>query len=321
MPGSLEARSSAQDCQNRLTVQRFWLLVQQNAGALKKLRLGRSLNALVRIVSVDFLREMVTSLGRLTDFENQSDIVNVGNFLDKLPHLQSLVTPTFHLSTRMSSIIRITPLRLRGINLTRQIPLREFFMILGGLPGLECLRVVGLSWDGVKDKDINIIMGGTPSNLHTLEYLLSGIPYIPTENRFLPWLPNLRKLVPLRTFSETASNLAKFCPLLEEYHEWNDGVTIYPGAIAPHLNALAPLFRGCQYLRVINAIQHRMDVNELLSHPWIAMNLEVFRIQIINVPRLATEQQGRLDHAMKKVALSEPLATGELELFRIFHRS
>lgn len=321
VPSPLEARSRAQDYQDRLTVQRFWLLVQQNASTLQKLRLDRSLNILARITSVDFLREMVTSLGRLTDFENQSDIVNVGDFLDRLPHLQNLITPTFYMSTRMFSTMRMAPVRLRSLNLTGQILTREFFTILGGLPELESLRVIGLNWDNVTDKDISIIMGGTPSNLRTLEYLFSGFSHIPTEKRILPWLPKLRKLVALQTVAQTVSNLAKFCPLLEEYHEWNDGVTIYPGSTMPHLNALAPLLHGCQHLRVINAIQHRMDVNELLSRPWIATNLEVFRIQIVKVPRLTADQQDRFDHAMKKDALSEPLATGELELFRIFRRS
>ncbi|KAF9120018.1 hypothetical protein BGX30_003425 [Mortierella sp. GBA39] len=131
-------------------------------------------------------REMVTSLGRLTDFENQSDIVNVRDFLDRLLHLQNLVAPTFHLSTRMFSIIRMTPLRLRSTDLTGQILIRGLFTIPGRLPGLECLRVIGLSWNNVKDKDINIIMVWTPSNLRTLEYHFSVIQYVPTEKRILP---------------------------------------------------------------------------------------------------------------------------------------
>ncbi|KAF9126688.1 hypothetical protein BG015_004654 [Linnemannia schmuckeri] len=255
VPSSLEIWSGAQGCQDRLTVQRFWLLVQQHAFTLQKLRLDRSLNVLARIASVDFLREMVTSLERLTNFENQSDIVNVGNFLDRLSHLQNLVTLIFHLA------------------------------------GLESLQVIGLSWDSITVKEINTIMDGTRSNLRTLEYLFSGFQYMPTEKRILPWLSNLRKLVSLQIFAETASNLVKFCPLLEEYHEWNHGEMIHPESHNHHLNALAPLLRGCPHLRVINEIQQRMDVNELLNHPWVVTDLKVFRVQIIKVPRCATEQQ------------------------------
>ncbi|KAG0275659.1 hypothetical protein BGZ95_008528 [Linnemannia exigua] len=319
---SSDPKPNPQDAHDRLTVQRFWLLVQQNSQCLCKLRLDRSLNILSRIASVDFLRNMILSLRRLNNFENNSELVNVGEFLDRLPHLQTLVTPTFFLPFNDINIIKTTPLKLRTLSLSGQLLTRGFFTILGGLPGLEFLRVLGLSWDNVTDKDIDTIMGGTPSGLRTLEYLFSGVQYIPTEERIFCWLPHLRKLKALQILAETVSDLVKFCPLLEEYHEWNDGVTIEPDReFKPQLNALAPLLRGCPHLRVINGIQHRMEVSELLRCPWVATNLDIFRVQIVGVPRLSVEQQDRFERAMKKAALSETLVSEERALFRLYRQS
>ncbi|KAG0374087.1 hypothetical protein BGX24_010851 [Mortierella sp. AD032] len=319
---SPDFKPNSQDTHDRLTVQRFWLLVHQNAHCLCKLRLDRSLNIMARIASVNFLQDMILSLRRLNDFENNSELINVGEFLDCLPHLQTLVTPSFFLPVNAIDITNTTPLKLRSLSLSGQLLTRGFFAILGGLPGLESLRVMGLSWDNVTDQDINKIMDGTPSNLHTLEFLFSGIQRVPTEDRILRWLPRLRKLKALQIVALTASDLVKFCPLLEEYHEWNDGVTIEPHRqFIPHLNALAPLLFGCPHLRVIDGIQHRMDVSELLKYPWAATNLEVFRVQIVRVPRLSEEQQGRFERAMEKAALSETLTSEEQVLFRLSCRS
>ncbi|KAK3841525.1 MAG: hypothetical protein J3R72DRAFT_491418 [Linnemannia gamsii] len=259
---SPDFKPNSQDTHDRLTVQRFWLLVHQNAHCLCKLRLDRSLNIMARIASVDFLQDMILSLRRLNDFENYSELINVGEFLDRLPHLQTLVTPSFFLPVNAIDITKTTPLKLRSLSLSGQLLTRGFFAILGGLPGLESLRVMGLSWDNVTDQDINKIMDGTPSNLHTLEFLFSGIQLVPTEDRILRWLPRLHKLKALQIVALTASDLVKFCPLLED---------------------------------------------ELLKYPWAATNLEVFRVQIVRVPRLSVEQQGRFERAMEKAALSETL--------------
>src|SRR5438045_2190596 len=59
VPPSPDFRSNSQDTHDRLTVQRFWLLVHQNAHCLCKLRLDRSLNIMSRIASVDFLQDMI----------------------------------------------------------------------------------------------------------------------------------------------------------------------------------------------------------------------------------------------------------------------
>ncbi|KAF9919487.1 hypothetical protein FBU30_010967, partial [Linnemannia zychae] len=161
-PRLLTATFDSQSTQDRLTVQRFWLLVIQNSKTLCKLRLHRSLNVLARIGSVKFLRNTILSLQQLCDFDNHSDKLNVAEFLDHLPHLQNLMTPTFQLQNNMLHYIKSLPIQLQSITLTGQILARGFFTILAQLPSLRFLRVIGLTWDNITDREIHNVMEGIP---------------------------------------------------------------------------------------------------------------------------------------------------------------
>ncbi|KAK3820666.1 MAG: hypothetical protein JOS17DRAFT_793763 [Linnemannia elongata] len=322
-----------------LTIQRFWLLVQQNQHGIRKLRLDSYLQRLAQLVSVDFLRDIIIAIagrhGQLRELDNGFPKINEGMFIDQLPKLRKLKTVAFfsHVGSfggdsdnNIPPIPHWTitePLQLRSLHVTAPIMLRLVFIFLNRLPGLSTLRVTLLHRqisDLLTDKDVFTIMDGTPSSLQSLNIFLAN-DYRTVARHIPPWLPQLRKLTYRELVADTAKDLVRLCPLLEEFRDVNDGISIDPTAGKPEMNVLGILLRGCANLKVIDAIQHRIEATEVVRYPWAATKLEIFRMQIVGVSRLTKDREGNLIRAMMAEAGGAGMDVHEDAMFRDHQQS
>ncbi|KAF9929293.1 hypothetical protein FBU30_001723 [Linnemannia zychae] len=86
-PAPVHLRSLAQQNQDWITHQKFWLLVRQNPG-LHTLRSHWSLLELACVKNTEFFYETLALLPNIREIDNQIVCVDFGRFLDQVPNLR-----------------------------------------------------------------------------------------------------------------------------------------------------------------------------------------------------------------------------------------
>ncbi|KAF9924579.1 hypothetical protein FBU30_005497 [Linnemannia zychae] len=169
----------------------------------------------------------------------------------------------------------------------------ETTMLFWRCPKLNCLSLESLDTT-ISQQELSSIL-----EEHYPTFQLQEIRFMDPRERLintlavrflLKPLAHLRHITLYRLHEYIVNTLVTCCENLESFRQINDELTYNP--LLDTDNTLLYLLQGCPKLRVIDAIQHRIDAQALVeSPPWVCHNLEVFRTQIIGVFRL--EESGR----------------------------
>ncbi|KAF9543740.1 hypothetical protein EC957_000519 [Mortierella hygrophila] len=177
--------------------------------------------------------------------------------------------------------------------------------VVHALEQVDTTSIVAQSKDlevGSTGSDPGIILDHTPHRLERLD--IGGIGF-KNDDYFakdaLPWLPHLVDL----SIQLIGPALAELIPThyrnLRSYNQPTPVRSIHPKYPLPHsaINTLSVLLGNCPHLIEFNRIEHRVEADYLLDHPWVCKGLEVLMFQIVGVRRLSEEEgmdywQGKL---------------------------
>ncbi|KAF9296675.1 hypothetical protein BGZ88_012137 [Linnemannia elongata] len=158
-----ERRIKDQQDRNWMSNQYMWLLLQQQT-SLQNLYLCTGYTPLAYILSKDFIYDTLASFPRLVHYESQSRHLDIGQLVERVPQLQSLITrrglPGDHLLAHPSPSIRVLFVKLF-------MKCDNFFGYLRAFPNLEQFSVIGSETEPVC-RDGGTILRNTPSRLKEL---------------------------------------------------------------------------------------------------------------------------------------------------------
>lgn len=286
-------------------VQHVWLLVRQNVG-LQHLTLCKDISELA-IVSADFIHDTLSQLQDLEEFAFSPPELDLDRYLSMLPKLRSLRSDLGHIDSR--DLQRpYSQLSSLSIPLTTMACPR-LFALLKNLPGLVSLRITGFDDLGWSVDRVKNFLGDAPINLQELYFShRQWLNYRDHEiaTLLIPTLTRLTTIVVLRESSETARAVGLYCRHLKVFRQAFDETSLHPVSghqMAP--NVLCGIIELCQDLEELDAISHKLEAQRLLECQWASSRLIVFRVQIIGVERLTTEQQ---------VVMETLVGSGQLQL-------
>ncbi|OAQ35856.1 hypothetical protein K457DRAFT_151338 [Linnemannia elongata AG-77] len=286
-----ERRIKDQQDRNWMSNQYMWLLLQQQT-SLQNLNLCTGYTPLAYILSRDFIYETLASFPRLVHYESQSRHLDIGQLVERVPQLQSLITrrglPGDHLLAHPSPSIRVLFVKLF-------MKCDNFFGYLRAFPNLEQFSVIGSGAEPVC-RDGGTILRNTPSRLKELIFP-KRLSY--SDNNLalwiLPWLPELTRIGSDRLGPLTAKALVTHCKRLQGFHQQNPSKSIYGASVfKEHINVVSELLWGCINLIDIDAPDYRIDVDRTLCFPWKCLGLETLRLKITGVQRLTESEEAIL---------------------------
>lgn len=272
-------------------VQHVWLLVRQNMG-LQHLTLCKDISELA-IVSADFIHDTLSSLKDLEECKFSQPELDLDRYLDMLPKLRSFSSDLGHI---YSQDLQRPYSQLSSLS----IPLATMacpwlFALLKNLPSLASLRIAGFDDLGWSVDRVKNFLGDAPINLQELYFgRYRWLNYRDHEvaTLLIPTLTRLTTIVVLRESAETARAVGLYCRHLKVFRQAIDEVSLHPVSeyqMAP--NVLCGIIESCPDLEELDAISHKFEAHRLLECQWASSRLIVFRVQIIGVERLTSEQQ------------------------------
>ncbi|KAG0273198.1 hypothetical protein BGZ95_010984 [Linnemannia exigua] len=289
----------------------LYLLVQANAGTLRELRWDHVTT--FREFNQEEVDGMLRSCQRLTRLEifdrgptPKTDIVQL---LVHVPQIQHFVDRSVWWNM---TLLDATMSQLISLHLEAQVPIQSVFQLLKKLPHLQKLQ---FHWQNYEYRHLDVlgtILNYTPSRLqglHIRGIKLEDDQYLATQ--MLPWLPDLVDI----SLAQMGPTLASLIPtsyrFLRSYRQPDPAKTICPTTLRSYsaVNTLGVLLENCPFLTEFDGIEHKIEADYLMSHPWICKRLETLRFQIVGVHRLSEEEetdyrQGILYQKLKK-SLSE----------------
>ncbi|KAF9296666.1 hypothetical protein BGZ88_012127 [Linnemannia elongata] len=293
--------------QDWVTFQRFWMLVYNNRATLQRLRLDASIGQMKDLTEEFY--DMLASCPRLTYLVNNYQPLDLEHLLDRMPQLHHLVD---HFTFLNGGALSKPMPQLKTLHLKGKLSPRSLFLLLKHLHNLDQLYI---GWNFVDFSERpGPIMGDTKSRLTGLHFMThsskTADEYIATS--ILPWLPNLKELTLSHLGLSTASAIPVHCRSFESLKQLVTSSSIHPNY---HMkttdNSIAILLEFCPNLKSIDAIQHILQTDYLLSSlpSWpCAKTLEHFRCQIRGISRLADdEQEFSYRQALVNVMIDQPL--------------
>ncbi|KAG0248910.1 hypothetical protein BGZ95_007791, partial [Linnemannia exigua] len=290
---------------------RFWILVLRNP-TIEHFCLGRSLHTFSPFVSQGFVYHVLTTLSRLKCLDNQFMALDLQTVLDCTSTTHSdgsnnrslfyhVGQPTnLHLD---KDFTHITSLAVRGAI----VKPTDILMFLKRLVNLDQLTV-GLIRQG---DDMQHLFVDTDDNYEerSRKFPLSGLHLVDFSGRtnefmaireaiaiqLIPRLPSLTELSAEVLMPEMARVLASQCKQFRSFRQNSnfEGIAREGGQylhVNTDLNAVSILLESCPNLTTIDAIEHRIDANYLLEHPWVCEEtLETFRCQIVGMDRMTSD--------------------------------
>ncbi|KAG0306189.1 hypothetical protein BGZ97_000840 [Linnemannia gamsii] len=108
----------------------------------------------------------------------------------------------------------------------------------------------------------------------------------------IPRLPSLTELSIDVLIPEVARALASHCKQFRVFRQGGDDESLNEYCtVKTDLNVVSVLLESCPNLRILDAIQHRIDATYLAGHPWACeATLETFRCQIVGLERMPCEE-------------------------------
>ena len=150
--------------------------------------------------------------------------------------------------------------------------------------------------------DLGAILDQTPHRLKHLDIRDIGFAsdyYFAKD--VLPWLPHLVDISTQHIGPALTELIPTHYRNLRSYNQPNPVRSISPKYPLPHstINTLSILLENCPHLIKFDGIEHKIEADYLLEHPWVCKGLEVLRFQIVGVHRLTEEEdmdyrQGKL---------------------------
>lgn len=233
--------------------------------------------------------------------------------MEDVPQIQHFVDGSMRWN---ESLLKASLPNLKTLGLEAPAPIRAVFQLLKNLPHLRELRMRWNQGFTLYRNDLGAILDHTPHRLERLN--IGGIGFVSDDylaKEILPWLPHL---VDLST-QQIGPALAELIPThyrnLRSYCQPVPVRSICPGYPLPHskINTLSVLLENCPHLIEFDGIEHKIEANYLLDHPWVCRGLEVLRFQIVGVHRLSEEED--MDYRQGKLFLriNKELAEKERE--------
>ncbi|KAK3818211.1 MAG: hypothetical protein JOS17DRAFT_757368 [Linnemannia elongata] len=290
-----------------VTFQRFWILVYNNRATLQRLRLDSSIGRMKDLTEEFY--DMLASCPRLTYLENCYQPLDLEHLLDRMPQLHHLVDHCAFLNR--GALSKPMP-QLQTIYVKGRLSSYSLFLLLKHLPNLDQLYI-GWNFSDFFERP-GPIMGDTKSRLTGLHFLnyssITADEYIATS--MLPWLPNLKEITLSHLGPCTATAIPVHCRSFESFKQLLISSSIHPNY---HMNTtdntIAILLESCPNLKSIDAIQHVLQTDYLLSSPppWsCTKTLEHFRCQIRGICRLAdADEEFSFRQALVNIMIDRPL--------------
>ncbi|KAG0201157.1 hypothetical protein BGX33_010497 [Mortierella sp. NVP41] len=287
-PGMSRYRTLAQQEQDWIVGQHFWLLLRQNP-SLRSLSLDLGLQTLVRFTSTSLVYDVLASMPYLRLFE------------DCLP--ETIYSNLQYLEARS------------------KVTSKVILVLLSRLPNLQHLLLGGIEDGSVIDLDAKEILGNRPSRLRTLhlEELEFTIPNGYFATSILPWLPALTKFRTDQLYDTITRGLVAQCQDLQIFGRlspyYSIGRTVYE-----RKHVVSILLEGCPKLREVDAIHHIITANRLIHSAWSCeTRLEKLHCQIVGVERLQHIELPVLNRMIESDA--DPSSDQEWEAMRRFLES
>ncbi|KAF9150575.1 hypothetical protein BG015_007631 [Linnemannia schmuckeri] len=297
--------ASLKTYEQHLRIRGRWLslLIRQNSKTLQKLRIDQV--GEIEKLDPEVLEGLLRSCERLDRLEisdlewRDTKQINIPRLVEDVPQIQHFV----YRSRRWNrSLLQASMPNLKTLTLETEVPIRAVFQLLKNMPHLQALWMKWSQVDYLYHDALGAILDHAPHRLERLS--ISWIGFRNDEylaKNVLPWLPDL---VDLAT-EHIGPALAQLIPTryrnLRSYNQSNPVTTICPKCPLLHskVNTLSVLLENCPHLTEFDGIEHRIEADYLLDHPWVCKGLKVLRFQIVGVHRLSEEEdmdyrQGRL---------------------------
>ncbi|KAK3808882.1 MAG: hypothetical protein J3R72DRAFT_499264 [Linnemannia gamsii] len=278
---------------------RFWILVLRNP-TIEYLRLSRILCTISPLVSEKFVYHVLATLPRLKCLDSHFMALDLQTVLEctSTTHSGNSNRGLFYHDNKPRSLrldrdfAHMTSLAVRG----GFVKPTDILMLLKRLVNLNQLTVGKINLDDGTQQ----LFVDTDDNYEerTRKFPLSGLHLVDFSEvtdgfmavreaitkRLIPRLPFLTEISDEVLMPEMVRALASQCRQLRSFRKNcnHDGIYREADALDTKLNVVNILLESCPNLTTIDAIQHRIDANYLLKHPWVCEGtLETFRCQIV----------------------------------------
>ncbi|KAG0375833.1 hypothetical protein BGX24_008607 [Mortierella sp. AD032] len=291
----------------------LYLLVQGNAGTLRELRWDHV--TIFREFNQEEVDGMLRSCKRLTRLDifdrGPTPKMDIVQLLVHVPQVQHFVDRSVWWNKTL--LDAVMP-KLISLHLKAQVPIQCVFQLLKKLPHLQKLH---FHWQIYEYRYLGVlgaILDHTPSRLqglHILGIKLEHDQYLATQ--MLPWLPDLIDI----SLEQLGPTLASLIPTsyrhLRSYRQPNPAKTICPITLRTYsaVNTLGVLLENCPFLTEFDGIEHKIEADYLVDHPWICKRLEILRFQIVGVHRLSEAEETDYRQGMLYLKLKKSLSEEE----------
>ncbi|KAF8941478.1 hypothetical protein BGZ47_007369 [Haplosporangium gracile] len=284
------------------TSQYFWLLIRQNPG-LVSLMLGWNLRELFD-VSPEYVYTILTALPQLTFLDNRLDSVELDRVLESCPRLQ-----TYHSykTSGLRCFVGHEWSSLQTLELDMQVDSQELLHLLKSLTGLLHLRLREIWSESEQCTNVGQLLENRRSGLKSL--CLSSMGSYWDEwlgTMVLPWLPDLIEYSAPELGPYVASDLALHCKGFQTYLQATVRPSIhYSYGPDPIQNVFRHLMETCSDLRMLDGVNHKIDVEDLESNEWVCSDLEKLRCQFVGFSRLTTSEEAILESVAEESAVEK----------------
>ncbi|KAH7044418.1 hypothetical protein BKA57DRAFT_538332 [Linnemannia elongata] len=304
---NLSNETNLRTCDQHLRIRGRWLylLVQQNRRTLQELKVLQ----LSKIEELDpgALGGLLQSCLRLHRLEisdrewGDAAQTYIPSLVEDVPQIQHFIDGSMRWN---KSLLKASLPNLKTLGLGAPVPIRAVFQLLKNLPHLQELRMRWNQSPKLSRHDLGAILDHTPHRLERLNIV--GIGFVNDDylaKDILPWLPHLIDL----STQHIGPALAELIPTcyrnLRSYNQPIPVNSICPKYSLPHsrINTLSILLENCPHLVEFDGIEHKIEADYLLDHPWVCKDLEVLRFQIVGVHRLSEEED--MDYRQGKLFL------------------
>ncbi|KAK3840281.1 MAG: hypothetical protein JOS17DRAFT_13920 [Linnemannia elongata] len=270
------------------TSQYFWMLIRENPG-LMSLELGWDLRELFDM-SPEYVYTALAALPQLTFLDNRLDSVELDRVLESCHQLQtyrSYKTSGFH------CFVGHEWLSLQTLELDMLVDSQELLHLLNSLTGLLHLHLRGCNSESEQCTNVGQLLGNRKSGLKSL--------CLPHMSRYwdewlgklvLPWLPDLIEYSAPELDPYVTLGLARHCKMFQAFLQKPvQASTHYSYGPDPVPNVFRYLMETCLGLRVLDGVNHIINVEDLESHVWVCSDLEKLRCQFVGISRLTVSEE------------------------------
>ncbi|KAF9156807.1 hypothetical protein BG015_001139 [Linnemannia schmuckeri] len=257
---------------------------------LMLLMLGWNLRELFD-VSPEYVYTALAALPQLTILDNRLDSVELDRMLKSCPRLQMYSS---YRTSGFRCFVGHEWSSLQTLELDMQVDSQELLHLLKSLTGLLHLRLREIRSDLEQCTNVSQVLGNTAE----WAQVVMSVKHERVLGRMAGNDGSSVVTRPDRVLCHGVSDLALHCKEFQTYLQATVRPSIHHSyAPDPIQNVFRYLMETCSNLRVLDGVNHKIDVEDLESNEWVCSDLEKLRCQFVGFSRLTTSEEAILESA------------------------